>query len=214
MAGEPKRISELDLANPLTDADFFPVVQDGRTKRTTYDQVRTGAQDGCQCTLVSRFTTVGTSANTTKKYLYTYSLPSDVIQTDGSFLSIHAAGLFAANTNTKTVGLEIRQVSTGLSLTLEIPPFGYNNDYWMMDFRIQKSGDNAYVLYTYVSVVNNTTSPLQTPGVLHSVGDGTGTDWSAGDLQFCITATNGTATANDITCNTFIIEGHLLDANS
>lgn len=213
-APESKRISELDLAAPLTDADLLVVVQQGKTKRTTYSQVRTGAQDGCQCTLASRFTTVGTDANTIKKYLYTYTLPADTIVTDGSWLEIHAAGFFAANGNTKRASLEIKQNSTGLSAIVGIPPDAYNDDYWYMDFRIQKSGDTTYVLHSNVSVVANTTTPLQTPSVLHSVGDGTGSDWTAGDLQFCITAQNGTANANDITCNTFIIVGHLLDVNS
>lgn len=209
-----KRISELDLAAPLTDADFFPVVQGGRTKRTTYAQVRTGAEDGCQCTLVSRYTTIGTDANTTKKYLYTYTLPSDAIVTDGSYLEIHAAGMFGANGNTKLVTVELKQNSTGLLVSFQIPSGAYNDDLWFIDLKLQKSGELDYVNSGEGNVYNNSTVTLQTPQTVPFLGDGNGCDWTAGDLQICVTGTNSTASANDITCNTFIIEAHLMDANS
>lgn len=212
---ESKRITELDLANPLTDADLFAVVQNGRTKRATSSQVRQLTSDGCQCTLVSRFTTVGTDANTTKKFLETYTLPSDAIVNDGSYLEIHAAGTFAANANGKLVQLNLKQNSTGLSVNFSIPLGNYNDDLWYIDLRLQKSGALNYVVSGEGVVMDNDQTALQTAqSIPYLVGDGNGCDWTAGDLQICVTGTNSSASANDITVNTFIIDAHLVDANS
>lgn len=208
-----KRISQLDLANPLSASDTFPVVQGNRTKRATLEMVQSLTDDACECTLVSRYTTVGTDANTLKKFLYTYTLPEGIMNVDGNYLEIHAAGLFAANGNNKLVSVAIKQNSTSHYTTFSIPNGAYNDDYWLIDLRVQRSGSTTYTATSYYSVTGNAVS-LQTPAVLHSVGDLTGIDWDAGDVQITVEGTNGTASANDITCGSFIIEAHLLDPNS
>lgn len=207
------RITQLDLANPLTSSDLIAVVQQGRTKRATFEQVQTLTGDACQCTLVSRYNSVGTDANTLKKYLQTYTLPADVMTVDGNWLWIHAAGYFAANGNTKLVSVGIKQDSTGHNAPYSVPQSTYNDDYWSIDLIIQRSSQTTYVVYKDVSAVPNAVT-LQTPGELKSIGDVTGVNWETGDLQITVEATNGTASANDIVNNSFIVEAHLLDPNS
>lgn len=208
----PKRITELDLATPLVDADLLVVVQGNRTKRTRISAVKEALETACECTLVSRYTTVGTDANTTKKYLYTYTLPANTLNVDGSWLEIHAAGLFAANGNNKLASVDIKQDTSGLNQISSTTNSAFNDDYWSIDLRIQRSSQTTYQIHKYVSVVGNAVS-LQTPAVLQTVGDVTSMDWSD-DLQICVTGTNGTANANDITCLQFIVRANLLDANS
>lgn len=208
----PKRITELDLSSPLTDADQIAVVQGTRTKRATIAQVKTATDSACQCTLVSRYNTVGTDANTTKKYLQTYTLPYDTLTSNGSWLEIYASGLFAANGNTKTATIELKQDSTGLSQSNATTASAFNNDYWAIKLKVQKSSDTTYVVDSYVSVVPNEVT-MQTPSVFQSVGDVSNMDWG-NDLQICVTGTNGTANANDIQVMQFIVVAHLLDPNS
>lgn len=208
-----KRISQLDLAGPVTASDQIVLLQNGKTVRSPLSNTESIFANGCQCTLVSRYTTVGTGNNTLLTYLQTYTLPDDVMTVDGSWLGIHLAGTYAANGNQKLLRFGLKQNSTGLDADFSIPQSGYNDDNWTMDLRIQRSGESSYVVYQYVSVVSNAVS-LQAPSVMHSVGDGNGVNWVSGDLQLTVEAVNGTASANDITCNTFIIEAHLLDPNS
>lgn len=208
-----KRVTQLDLASPLTSSDQIYVVQQGVGKRGTLEQVQDFFGDGCQCTLVSRYNTTSTGNNTVLTYLETYTLPEEVMSVNGNWLQIHAAGLFAANGNTKLVSVGVKQNSTGHHATYSIPAFGYNDDYWLIDLRIQRNSQTGYVVHSYVSVTGNSAT-LQTPGVLHSVGDVTGVNWDLGDVQITVEATNGTASAGDITNETFIIIGHLQDPNS
>lgn len=209
-----KRISQLELANPLSSSDQLVVLQNGRTKRATMDQAMdfTGGA-GCECTLVSRYTTVGTDANTLKKYLQTYTVPEGVMNVNGNYLSIHAAGYFAANGNNKLVSVGIKQDSTGINTLFSIPNSAYNDDHWTIDLRIQRSAPNTYVSYFHASVVGNSPA-LQTPGVTHSTGDAIGINWDAGDVQITVEGTNGSASADDITNDTFIVNARLLDPNS
>lgn len=209
-----KRISQLELAGPLTASDVLAVVQDGRTKKATIEQVGALTDDSCQCTLVSRYTTVGTGGAAQKYFLQTWTVPADLITVDGSWLECHAAGYFAANGNNKNVGLTLKQNSTGLNQANLIPTFAYNNKYWQIEAKIQRMGKSEAMLTVYLSAVDNNGAALQTPGVIHYVGNVTGVEWEAGDLQIVIEATNGTANANDTNCSSFIIEGHLLDPNS
>lgn len=206
------RITQFDLASPLSSSDVIVVVQGTRTKQATMEQVKALTDDACECTLASRYTSVGTDANTLKKFLYTYTLRADLITTDGSWLDIHIAGTFAANGNNKTASLNVKQNSTGLNVSFAIPSSNYNNDIWYIDARIQRSGDLTYVIAGNGTVMDATV--LNNPQSIPIYGDGNGCDWTAGDLQICVTGTNSTAAANDITCGTFIINAHLLDPNS
>lgn len=208
-----KRISQLDLAGPLSASDVFPVVQNGKTKRATVEQMQSITEDSCECTLVSRYTSVGTDANTLKKYLYTYTLPEGIMNVDGNYLEIHAAGSFAANGNNKLVSVGIKQNSTGYQIAFSVPLSGHNDDSWMIDLRVQRSSSGALMAHRYVSVIDNSPT-LQTPAVIHGITSSTGVDWDSGDVQITVEGTNGTASANDIVCDTFIIEAHLLDPNS
>lgn len=213
---EPKRIMALDIAGPLTSSDTIALVQNTTTKRATLDQLSSMFEDACECTLVSRYMPVGTGNNTISTFLHTYTLPADVITVDGSWLKIHAAGTFAANGNTKYVSLFIKQDSTGLNAPIiAFPAFGYNDDAWLIEMKIQRSGATTRTDSGYISSTAANPPALATPGVINLTSDGTApATWETGDLQFCIVASNGTASANDIVCNSFIIEAHLLDPNS
>lgn len=214
MPPQSKRISELDLAGPLTSSDQIVLVQQGKTVRSQLSNAQSLFSDGCQCTLVSRYTTVGTGNNTLLNYLQTYTLPDDIITVDGSWLEIHAAGTFAANGNQKLVSFSLKQNSTGLDANFSIPIGAYNDDLWYIDLKLQRSGEQDYVVSGDGNVYNNTAGALQTPQTIPFLGDGNGCDWTAGDLQLTIEGTNSTASANDITVNTFIVVAHLLDPNS
>lgn len=207
-----KRISALDLANPLTSSDLIAVVQNTVTKKARVDQLTDLLDDGCECTLVSRYTTVGTDANTQLKYLYTYTLPANIMTVDGNYLEVHAAGYFAANGNTKYVAIELRDAATTRLIT-SIPAAVYNDKYWLFSIKYQRAGDNEYVASEYASATTPSSS-LQTPGVLHGFIEGNNVDWTSGAVQICVVAQNSSASANDVICNSFIIEAHLLDPNS
>lgn len=208
-----KRISQLELASPLTSSDMIAVVQSGRTKRAPMDNVRSFANSSCQCTLVSRYNTVGTDANTIKKYLHTYTLPDDVMNVDGNWLEIHAAGYFAANGNGKLISVGIKQNSSGHYALYSIPVSTYNDDYWEIDLIIQRSSQTTYVVGKDVTVTPNAAT-LQTSGNLLTSGDVTGISWDVADVQITVEGTNSTASANDIVCHTFIVRANLLDPNS
>lgn len=209
---EAKRISQLDAGSPLSGAEQIPAVQNTRTVHITPDQIKAFSDTSCQCTLFSRYNAVGTDAVTTKKYLQTYTLPADTLPTDGSWLQIHAAGTFAANGNTKLISIGIKQTSTGLNQLSSIPSFGFNDDTWSIDLRVQRSSETSYVIYKHVTVTDNAAT-LQTPGELQTIGDVSSMSWLQ-DLQITVEGTNSTASANDIVCKSFIGVAHLLDTNS
>ena len=100
---ESKKITLLDLANPLNSADQIPVVQDGVTKRATVDQVTDATNTSCQCTLVSRSDSSSTPATTDEFYFETWQMPANTLSTDGSWLEIIAYGTNGANNNAKTL---------------------------------------------------------------------------------------------------------------
>lgn len=210
----PKRITELDLASPLTDADQIAIVQNNRTKRATIAQVNAATDTSCECTLVSRYTEVGTDANTLTKYLYTYQLPSDTLNVDGAWLEIYASGYFLNNANSKEISIELDSTATGYNASLCTASNTFNDKYWEMTLRIQRSSSNNLRIDQQVKV--NSYSPLLVaPVSRHIVSEATGFKnvW-ANDLSISVIATNGTANANDITCSQFIVRANLLDANS
>lgn len=210
---EPKRIMELDLAGPLTSSDTVAIVQGTITKRTPISNFRPLFDDGCECTLVSRYTTMGTDANTQLKYLYTYTLPANVMTVDGSYLEVHAAGLFAGNGNSKYVAIELRDGGTPRLIT-PIPDAVYNGTCWLISIKYQRAGELLYVASEYVSVCGCAGGALDTPQVLHGFIEGNAVDWTGGEVQICVVAQNGTASANDVICNSFIIDAHMMDPNS
>lgn len=97
------RISQMDLAGPLSGAEYFTLVQDGKTKKvqaSSFSQVITSS---CQCTLVSRYAAVGTDTNTLEKYLQTWQYPGGTLRTDGSWLEIITWGDMSAGVGNDAV---------------------------------------------------------------------------------------------------------------
>lgn len=203
-----KRISQLDLAGPLSQSDVFPVVQGNRTKRATLQMVQSLTDDACECTLFSRYDSVSTGALAQSYYLQTYVMPANTLPTDGSWTPIVAAGTFAANGNTKSVALNINQGA--FSQDYSFPNVTYNDYYWDMTIRLQRKSETQGKLYMRLEAVDNSlfmTSP-ETKIIITDVN----VDFSE-TIQFGIVATNASASA-DVTCETFIGQANLLDPNS
>ena len=193
----PKRITELDLASPLTDADQIAVVQGTRTKRATIAQVKTSTDTSCQCTLVSRYNTVGTDANTLEKFFQTYQLPADTLSTDGSWLEIFAWGSTAANGNLKTLTARFG------GSTIYTNSVALNNRKWDFTAKVIRTSSLGQITFAFSSTFNSSSGQEAAP-----------TEDMGNDIAVSISGTNGTASASDITCEGFIIRVNYMDANS
>lgn len=213
-APQPKRITELDLANPLTDADLIAVVQANRTKKARMSSVKQLIDTSCQCTLVSRYNTVGSLALPIST-LQSYVMPDLTLPTNASWLSIYAAGGFAHNGNSKAIKLNITTPS-GLDMDFPLPSAPYFNDgvndaFWEMRIKIQRSSEitatvtSLFTLHDDSGSASNPTTYFTITSPLNNIDFGN-------TIQFNLIA-EGSA-ANDVTVTPFIIEAHLMDANS
>lgn len=199
MIPQSKRISQLDLAAPLTGSEQLALVQDGRTVRAPLSGAQSLFANGCQCTLVSRHTTVGTDGNTLEKYLQTWQMPANTLTVDGSWLEIYAYGGCANNSNVKTI--RMRFGATILNAQSVAAP---NNVGWFIKATVIRIGDNSQKGLT-----------VSEPTIHTGGTDGTmPTEDLLSDIPISISGQNGTASTNDITCEGFIIRLNLLDPNS
>ncbi len=203
---EPKRISELDLAGPLTGAEQMVFVQNERTVRGSLDSLSDFVDRSCQCTLVSRFETTCTSAVTFEEFLETYTLPANTLPTAGSYLDVFAKGTMAATATTKTVTFTIG------SSTYSFPTAVYNDYVWFLYVKIQRVLSNSFRISGKWEIFPNSAA-LQTPEVLRINATEEGENLLI-DQPMSISAENGTANANDICVESWIVDLHLLDADS
>lgn len=209
-----KRFSQYDAAAPLSGAEQLLLLQNEHVKITPLNNIKQFTDTSCQCTLASRYTESGTGNNTLKTYLHTYTLPANTLSTDGSWLDIFAAGYFAANGNNKLVAIGIASTATGLDGNHGTPNFAFNDDFWEIALRVQRINSDSFMVTKKVTVVANSAS-LGTPGMFQTITDvGTFSGLWLNDVQLSVNATNGTASADDITCSSFIVVAHLLDTNS
>lgn len=202
---EPKRISQLDAAGPLTGAEQMPIVQNERTVYATTATAKEFFDTSCSCTLVSRYTDSCTAADLLENYLKTYTLPANTLSTDGSYLEVYMAGTFAANGNDKSVNFYLD------SHVWSVPLATYNNYTWFLHLTIQRSTSGTSRTSGKWELIP-TSAALQTPEVI-AILDDDDVDWTI-DQQLAITGTNGTANADDICVSVWTTDLHLLDANS
>lgn len=198
------RISQMDLAGPLSGAEYFTLVQDGKTKKvqaSSFSQVITSS---CQCTLVSRFNSVGTDANTLEKFLQTYQMPAGLLRTNGSWLEIIAWGVFSNNTQ-KTIYLNFgsTKVSSGTGTI--------NNMNWSMNSIIGRASGTSQKIKMSIhaeAISGDWQNPFSTEENANSSED------LNVSIPISLSAQNGTANANDIVCEGFIIRLNEIDVNS
>lgn len=202
-----KRISQLDLATPLTGAEQFVLVQNSRTKRTTLDTIREEVDSSCQCTLVNRFAQVGNAANVLQQYVQTYQMPGNTLLSAGYWLEIYASGEFAANNDLKLVTIYFGSSSFGITTT------GADGNSKGWDFRVR--------------VHRMTQTTQQMTGTFltfprSSFAAGTGTIFPKGNptenlsnvVSIRLSVQTDQTTANNILVNDFIIRVNKMDADS
>lgn len=200
-----KRITELDLATPLTAADLIVVVQNNKTKKSTIAEMQQATDTSCQCTLVSRYNTVGTGADTLEKFFQTYQMPANTLSTDGSWLEIMAWGRYAANNNNKTLKLNFG------STTFTTTALMQNNNFWRINAKAVRTSSTTQDLFTELNILVPSASGDGTTGCGNFQ---TPTENLGNDVAISISGVNGTASANDITCEGLIIRMNYMDANS
>lgn len=133
-----------------------------------------------------------TGANTTETNLSTYTLPADTVDTNGHGLIIKASGTTGANANTKTLTFYIGS-TTVTNGTTTAP----NNLNWEMEavlFRTGSTAQKGYVKWTFDGVADDVDT------ISDSTEDFTST------IEYKITGTNGTASANDIVLETWVVD--------
>lgn len=196
---QPKAISQLDLASPLTSADQFVVVQNGVTKKALFNMLASALDTSCQCTLVSRFDRVCTGADTIEKYFQTYTLPGGVMTSNGDWLEIYATGTAAANINTKTIYFNFGAIKLEVS-----GPF--NDVAWKIDIHIQRITEvrqKISLIYydgrTFGAGVNKIVEAYEN---------------LAYDIPISISGMNSVANVDEICNESFIIKLNKVDTNT
>lgn len=205
----PKRITELDLASPLTDADQIAIVQGTRTKRATIAQVKTSTDTSCQCSPVSRFTQVGNAANTLQQYLYTWQMPEDFLSTTGSWLDIDITGQFAANTDDKFIYLEFG--GSNIISGAQFSGADGNSKFWHLKAKVTRKTQTSQTITGHITAMPRSGFP-DTPKALGFKTTGGEDLGNSVNVQFSVVSS--TATANNILVDDFHVVVHYLDANS
>lgn len=193
-----KRITQLDAAAPVTGTEQIAIVQETRTKRMYLSDLRTYTDTSCQCTLVSRYNSVGTDADTKIKYLQTYQMPPDTLSTNGSWLEIYAWGALANSGNFKTLYI------TFGGHTFATPLFNGGN-IWELNTKIVRVSQNSQRAFHKYDI-SGTASGNEVPTTL--------TSDLATQIPISVAGKNNTASADDIVCHVFIIRMNKMDADS
>lgn len=204
----PKRITELDLASPLTDADQIAVVQGTRTKRATISQVMDITDTACQCSPVSRFTQVGNAANTLVQYLHTWQMPANTLPTTGSWLDIDISGQFAANADIKIVTLTL---GTDIVGAATYSSSDANSKFWKFKAKVTRATQTTQTLTGCITAMPRAGSP-DTPKALGFKASGAQN--LGNSINVKLSVQTDTATANNILVDDFHVTVHYLDANS
>jgi hypothetical protein len=174
---------DLDIgASTAANVNFY-----GKNNLGTVNATGQRIVNGMTSKQVSRSTTpASTGANTTPTTLQSYSIPASTLK-PGQTVKLEAYGTFAANANNKTIELVFgsQQVSVHIGT--------FNNIAWFARGEILVTGASTQSWNGNVFVNGQALTSTQ--------GTSSVTDTSAILVQ--LRATNGTASAGDITCNGF-----------
>ena len=138
-------------------------------------------------------TQYSTPADTDTHDAVTYTLPAGTLSIDGKTVRVKAFGEFAANGNTKTVGVNFG--TTGSLFTASSTP---NNTDWTLEVDIIRTGVGGQKTIGFVRGVTTTSS-------------GRAYYWAISEdetvaIDIAITVKNGTATAGDVVFEGMIVE--------
>lgn len=207
----PKTISQLDAAGPLSGAEQFPLVQNERTKKVSLNSLKDFTDTSCQCTIISRYDSipnefVGVGA---PFGLSTKILEANTLLTDGSWIMMYVSGTFAANGNTKIVGLTIAQ--DAYSQGFDFSSGTYNNQTWEMIFRIQRISQTSFKIFQRYETTGNSTFISTYASNRHTTVTNN-VDFN-NDITLAIQS-GGTVASSDVTLETWISTVNLVDPNS
>lgn len=138
-------------------------------------------------------TTFPSPADTGTHDAVTYTLPAGTLSIDGKIIRIKAFGEFAANANTKTVG-----VSFGATGSLFASSSTPNNKDWELYVDIIRTGASAQKTTGFIRGVTATSS-----GNSHYWAI---TEDDTVDIDITITVKNGAASAGDVVFEGMIVE--------
>lgn len=129
-------------------------------------------------------TTVGTIADTTETDLHSYTLPANSLDEDGDICELVVWGDTANNANLKTITVYFG----GTSFTL-IAALALQNQGWRLVLRVMRTGAATQIMQADFLTGNSVafTSKNATPA-----------ETLSGNITVKVTATNGTANADDI----------------
>lgn len=206
---ESKRITELDLATPLTAADLIAVVQSDRTKKATIGALQDATDTSCECSPVSRFTQVGNAANTLQQYLHTWQMPTGTLPATGSWLEIDITGQFAANTDDKLVYLEFG--SSSIISGAYFSGADANSKFWHLKAKVTRKIQTSQTITGHITAMPRAGFP-DTPKTLGFKS--TGSEDLGNSVNVKLSVVSGTATANNILVDDFHVVVHYSDPNS
>jgi len=140
-------------------------------------------------------TVVGTDANTSEKTLLQYTLPAGQLANDGDYVRLH--GYFASpdNTNVKTYRLYF-----GSAVLPYVPAHvpGFVNGIELI-MEVVRTGAATQILFVWAKLYG-------LPSTFVGYAKMTATETLSGAILCKITGQNGTAAANDILSNRFVVE--------
>lgn len=131
-----------------------------------------------------------TGADTTEDVLQTFSLPANSLNANNKGVRIRVWGSCAANANNKTMKLYF-----GASV-ITTPTAGTNAKNWYLEMTVLRTGAATQIA--------NGTGIVDTTAVTPYVNAGTDDNTTA--LTIKCTGTNGTSSANDISCKAMIVD--------
>lgn len=208
-APQPKRITELDLANPLTDADLIAVVQNNRTKKATLAQIQSVTDTSCECSPVSRFSQLGNAANTSRQYLHTWQMPPDFLPTAGSWIDIDISGQFAANTDTKIIYLQFG--SSNIISGVQFTGSDGNSKFFKLRAKVTRATSTTQTMTGSIIAMPRAGLPAAPVALGFKASGG---ENLANSVNVQLSVETDTATANNILIDDFHVVVHYLDANS
>lgn len=187
---------ESGLISTFADVDVGPLYITGTTvaeandKRTLMGSSTTAARMPAVATTL--YTSTSTGADTTETDLQSYTLPANVLGTNGRAIRIRAWGDTAANGNTKTIRLKFGGTTLQANNTTAAP----NGLDWVTEAYVVRISSGQQ---TYSSFMLMSTTPQDTTSTAISITD-------TASIIIKVTGQNGTANAGDITCRGMTVE--------
>ena len=160
------------------------------------EQIKTDAVGSLR---FSSATDVGTDADTAEKTLKSYTLPGGTLASDGDALRIVAAFRCAANANTKR--MRIKFGATTIADSTAVAANARNFLVIAVVWRRSATAQLAKVFAAQGVPGQNWTSAL---GGNHETA--TPAETLASDVVIAVTGQNGTASANDLICDSLLVE--------